>query len=165
MIMSVKKISNNNEEEKNISPIKSIIFIIGGLTAIIFGGDLVADNASLIASKFGLSDTLIGLTIIAIGTSLPELVTSIVAAKKGESGLALGNVIGSNLFNILFILGMSSAINPIIVDKIALIDVGILLFSTLLLYIISKFKKVVSRISGILCIVMYIAYSIYIVVR
>lgn len=99
-----------NREEGEVCKVlplpKSILFMGGGLAAVIFGGDLVVDNACIIAANFGVSQNFIGLTIIAIGTSLPELVTSIVATRKGDSGLALGNAVGSNLFNILFILGM-----------------------------------------------------------
>ena len=102
--------------EENIAILptwKSLVFIIGGMIAIKFGGDFVVDGASSIASSMGLSQTLIGLTIVAMGTSLPELVTSLVAAKKGEVDMALGNVIGSDIFNILFVLGIATAISPI----------------------------------------------------
>ena len=102
--------------EENIAILptwKSLVFIIGGMIAIKFGGDFVVNGASSIASSMGLSQTLIGLTIVAMGTSLPELVTSLVAAKKGEVDMALGNVIGSDIFNILFVLGIATAISPI----------------------------------------------------
>ena len=110
MVISALKNRETADECKILSLPKSLIFIIGGLIAVIFGGTLVVDNACLIAKDFGISENFIGLTIIAIGTSLPELVTSITATRKGDSGLALGNAIGSNLFNILFILGMSATI-------------------------------------------------------
>ena len=114
LIRAAKKNREAGEDFKTMSPIKSVIFIIGGLAAIVVGGDLVVDSACDIAAAFGMSEALIGLTIIAMGTSLPELVTSVVAAKKGESGLALGNVIGSNIFNLLFILGAASALTSIL---------------------------------------------------
>ena len=104
MIYSALKNRETGEDCKVLSLPKSIVFMAGGLVAVIFGGDLVVDNACVIAANFGVSQNFIGLTIIAIGTSLPELVTSIVATRKGDSGLALGNAIGSNIFNILFIL-------------------------------------------------------------
>ena len=104
----------SNEEFEVLSPLRCVVYITGGLAAIVFGGDLVVDNASKIAASFGLSQNLIGLTIVALGTSLPELVTSVVASRKGENGLAIGNVIGSNLFNILMVLALSAAISPII---------------------------------------------------
>ena len=103
----------SDEEIKLISVPLSIIFIIGGAAAIAFGGDLTVDAASRIASDLGMTQTLIGLTIVSIGTSLPELVTSIVAARKNEVDMALGNAIGSNVFNILMVLGIASAISPI----------------------------------------------------
>ena len=112
MIYHAIKNKSENEPEKILSLPRSIIYMIAGLAAVIFGGDLVVDKACIIATNFGVSQNFIGLTIIAIGTSLPELVTSIVATRKGDSGLALGNAIGSNIFNILFILGMSAAISP-----------------------------------------------------
>ena len=117
MVISALKNRETADECKILSLPKSLIFIIGGLIAVIFGGTLVVDNACLIAKDFGVSENFIGLTIIAIGTSLPELVTSITATRKGDSGLALGNAIGSNLFNILFILGMSATICPLNVDR------------------------------------------------
>ena len=113
MIYSALKNRETGEDCKVLSLPKSIVFMAGGLVAVIFGVDLVVDNACVIAANFGVSQNFIGLTIIAIGTSLPELVTSIVATRKGDSGLALGNAIGSNIFNILFILGMSAAISPL----------------------------------------------------
>ena len=113
MICHAIKNKSENEPEKILSLPRSIIYMIAGLAAVIFGGDLVVDKACIIATNFGVSQNFIGLTIVAIGTSLPELVTSIVATKKGDSGLALGNAIGSNLFNILFILGFSAILSPL----------------------------------------------------
>ncbi len=165
MIISARKSRKDGEEIKAMSPIKSILAVIVGIAAIVFGGDLVVDNASLIAASFGLSQTLIGLTIVAIGTSLPELVTSIVAAGKGESGLALGNVVGSNLFNIMFILGMSSAISPIAVAKESIVDVVILLVFTVMVYLFCKSEKKVTRSEGAVCVLAYAAYTAYIILR
>lgn len=155
--------NNNDTDVKTMSPILSVICIIGGLAAVIFGGDLVVDNAVAIAQKLNWSETFIGLTIIAIGTSLPELVTSVVAAKKGESGLALGNVIGSNLFNLMFVLGMSTTISPIPTDNSMLINAIILLAVTALIYVVSLIKKGIGRIVGGLCVSGYIAYTVYLV--
>ena len=152
--------------ENHTLPMHSCIFYIAiGLVGIIFGGDLVVDNACAIAAAFGLSETLIGLTIVAIGTSLPELVTSVTASRKGESGLALGNVVGSNIFNILFILGLSSTIHPIAADPLALIDIPLLIISTVIIYIYCFIKKEMGRFMGFLCAAAYVAYSIYIVIR
>ena len=109
-------VGNVKAIEKNNTMIKSILISIIGIAAIIFGGNLVVNSASDIASSFGVSDQLIGLTVVSIGTSLPEFVTSVIAATKGESDLALGNVIGSNIFNILFVIGASALISPMTVD-------------------------------------------------
>lgn len=144
---------------------KSVLFIIIGLAAIIFGGQLVVDNASLIAAKFGLTENLIGLTIVAIGTSLPELVTSIVAARKGESGLALGNVIGSNIFNIIFILGTSTVLNPIGTSMENIMDTIILLVVSTIIFIFGLTGKQIKRWEGILCVLGYIGYTAYIIMR
>lgn len=157
---------NETEESgKKMSAWKSILFILIGLAAIILGGNLVVNNASKIAAQFGLSETLIGLTIVAIGTSLPELVTSIVAAGKGESGLALGNVIGSNIFNIIFILGISTMLNPIGTGMENIIDTGILIGVSLIIYIFGLTGKKVNRWEGILCVLGYIGYTGYIILR
>ena len=107
---------DQNEQDEQTKQRKwwlSLIFIAGGLAGVIFGGDLVVDSASKIAVNLGMSEALVGLTIVAVGTSLPELVTSITAARKGDSGMALGNVVGSNIFNIVFILGSSSVLSTI----------------------------------------------------
>ena len=122
MIYHAIKNKSENEPEKILSLPRSIIYMIAGLAAVIFGGDLVVDKACIIATNFGVSQNFIGLTIVAIGTSLPELVTSIVATKKGDSGLALGNAIGSNLFNILFILGFSAILSPLHVLNESIIE-------------------------------------------
>lgn len=141
------------------------LFIIGGLTAIIWGGNLVVENASAIAASFGLSQNLIGLTIVAIGTSLPELVTSIVASRKGENGLALGNVIGSNIFNILMVLGASSAISPIKVNPLSLYDTAFLIGASIITWIWCKSKKQLNRAESVFMIILYVLYMIYIIMR
>lgn len=156
--------SNVDSEVKTMSPILSVICIIGGLAAVIFGGDLVVDNAVAIAQKLNWSETFIGLTIIAIGTSLPELVTSVVAARKGESGLALGNVIGSNLFNVMLILGISSAINPITTDKSMIINVLFMTIITAVVYVFCAIKKSMGRIVGGICVGGYAAYTAYLII-
>ena len=149
------------ENREKISPVKSILFIIGGLAAVIIGGDLVVDSASSIAESFGLSQTLIGLTIIAVGTSLPELVTSIVAARKGESGLAIGNVVGSNLFNILFILGMSSVVRPITVSAQSLVNTALALLFTAGLLALCRIRGVMRRPAGAVCLLAYLGFTVY----
>lgn len=161
---ALKNRESSGDDVKTLNPILSVVFIIGGLAAVIFGGDLVVDNAVVIAKAMGWSETFIGLTIIAIGTSLPELVTSIVAARKGESGLALGNVVGSNIFNILFILGLSSTLMPIPVNSESIVNGIILLVMTIIMFVwclISNKKGKLGRVSGILWILFYAAYTVY----
>lgn len=165
LVFDARKKRDEGDEVKAMSPLKSIIYIVGGLAAIIIGGDLVVDSACDIAAAFGMSEALIGLTIVAVGTSLPELVTSIVAAKKGDSGLALGNVVGSNIFNILFILGSASALSTINVAPELFIDTAILIGVTLMMYFLCRSKDKTSRGEGALCVLVYAAYMAYIILR
>lgn len=170
LIMTVHKakqapVSTSSDSKKKPSLPKGILLSLIGLAAIIGGGQLVVNNASAIAASFGVSQTLIGLTIVAIGTSLPELVTSIAAAVKGETDIAVGNVIGSNLFNILLVLGASVAIHPIQVEMINLYDAAILIAVSLFAMIPAVTKKEIRRGWGILFILLYAAYSYYIIIR
>lgn len=160
-----KERSNTIEEPegKKLSPVLSVICVVGGLAAVIFGGDMVVDNAVAIAQRLNWSETFIGLTIIAIGTSLPELVTSVVAAKKGESGLAMGNVIGSSIFNIMFVLGLSTAISPIPTDSSMIVNAIILLSVTAVIYLASLIKKGLGRVVGGVCVAGYAAYTVYLI--
>lgn len=144
---------------------KSLVFIMGGMIAIKFGGDFVVNGASSIASSMGLSQTLIGLTIVAMGTSLPELVTSLVAAKKGEVDMALGNVIGSDIFNILFVLGIATAISPISFLMENVIDIILLIIMSVIVLAFAWTRQQINRKEGILMLLMYAAYMVYICVR
>lgn len=161
-----KNIDNSNASidsdvivtEKNYSISKSIILSVFGLCSIILGGNFVVDSASNIASTFGVSDQLIGLTIVAIGTSLPEFVTSIIAATKGESDLALGNVIGSNLFNILFILGVSALISPMTMDPRLLFDGLFMILATFITFVFAYRKNDINKFESILLIILYAIY-------
>lgn len=158
--------ANASDEEYEVLPVwKCIIFIIGGIVAIKFGGDFVVDGASTIAAKMGLSQNLIGLTIVACGTSLPELVTSVVAAKKNELDMALGNVIGSNIFNILFVLGVAAAISPIAFIMENVIDIVILIVMSAIVWVFGWTKQKLTRTEGIIMLVMYAAYLVYICLR
>lgn len=165
MIRSALKNRMEEQPQNLLSLSKSIIYIIIGLAAVVFGGDLVVDNASKIAASLGMSDTLIGLTIVAIGTSLPELVTSITASRKGDSGIALGNAVGSCLFNIMFILGAASVLTPINAVTELIIDSGILILVTILMLVFAFTGRKTSRIEGIICVAVYIAYTAYIIIR
>ena len=153
------------DDVKLMSVPKSLLFMIIGLIAIIGGGNLVVNNASLIAQALGMSETLVGLTIVAIGTSLPELVTSFVATKKGDTGIALGNAIGSNIFNILFILGIASVLTPINANMELIIDTAILIAVCIVILIFAKTKLKTNRAEGIICLVLYLAYTAYIILR
>lgn len=153
------------EDAKIIPAWKSILFIIGGACAIAFGGDMVVDSASTIATTFGMSETLVGLTICAIGTSLPELVTSVVAAHKNQLDMAVGNVVGSNIFNILFVLGVGATISPIAFITENMIDIIILIVMSLLVWVFTWTKERINRAEGIVMICIYAAYSVYICMR
>ncbi|MCM1023628.1 MAG: calcium/sodium antiporter [Prevotella sp.] len=144
---------------------KSLLFTVGGLAGIVIGGQFVVDSASDIAIRFGMSETLVGLTIVAVGTSLPELVTSIVAAKKGESDIAIGNVVGSNVFNILFVLAASAAITPMSISGQSLVDLVILTAITVLTYVFCVTQKKINRPEGVILVLMYVAYMAYAIVR
>ncbi|GFI44063.1 inner membrane protein YrbG [Lachnospiraceae bacterium] len=157
--------AEEGEEYKVLSPVNSALYIGGGLVGIILGGNLVVDSASAIALRFGLSQTFIGLTIVALGTSLPELVTSVVAAGKGENDLAVGNVVGSNIFNILLILGTSASITPIVMDISAVYDTVILIAASLLVYSAALRKRELRKKEGILFLLAYLVFFAYILVR
>ena len=163
-----KAANTTSSEEEEYAPLsipKSLIYIAGGAAGIAIGGSLTVESASRIAIDLGMSQTLVGLTIVSIGTSLPELVTSIVAARKNEVGMALGNAIGSNVFNILMVLGIASAISPISFITENVIDIVILLACTLIVWIFAATKKQINRVEGIGMLLMYVAYAVYIVVR
>ena len=151
--------------EKFISPGRSILLIIVGCVMIVYGGDFVVDSASAIAQAFGLTETLIGLTIVAIGTSLPELVTSIVASRKHENDLAIGNVIGSNVFNILMILGLSTSLNPVPLQTTAIFDCAVLIIFSIIVLIFCFTRSSISRREGIIMLGLYAIYDVYIILR
>ena len=151
--------------EEVLSPLKSIVFVVIGCIMIIYGGNFVVDSASEIAAYFGLSETLIGLTVVAFGTSLPELVTSIVASRQGENDLAIGNVVGSNIFNILMILGISTSIHPVALQPSAVYDCIILMVFSILVLFFCWSKKRLARGEGIFMIILYAIYTVYIIMR
>ncbi|MDD7516769.1 calcium/sodium antiporter [Ruminococcus flavefaciens] len=170
MISSAKKARDagelNEEDEYKIMPVwKCLLCIVGGAAAIAVGGKMVVDGASDIARAFGMSDNLIGMTIVALGTSLPELVTSIVAARKGEVDMALGNVVGSNIFNILFVLGIAAAISPIGFTMQNAIDTAVLIAMSLLVLVLCIPKKKMLRWHGALMLAVYAGYTTYIFMR
>ena len=143
----------------------SIIMVIGGLVALVFGGDLFVDNAAMLAGRMGVSESVVAITIVAGGTSLPELVTTLVAAIKKRPGMAIGNIVGSNLFNILLILGVSSSISPIRIQGITVVDYGIFILSAILLYVFGLFfgDKTIKRFEGSILLSLFICYTVYLV--
>jgi len=162
---AIKNRQVQQEEIEDMSGIKCAVYILGGIAAVVIGGQLVVNSAREIALFCGMSETLVGLTIVAIGTSLPELVTSIVASSKGQNGMAVGNVVGSNIFNILLILGVSSFIHPISAGMFSLIDICILLVMNVCVFIFATTGKKINRYEGAAMVLMYVAYTAYAIIR
>ena len=156
---------NDNKEEKTKFRIKDLLSIILGIAGIIIGGQLVVNGATQIARNIGVSESVIALTIIAIGTSLPELVTSIIATKKGELDIAVGNVIGSNIFNILFILGTTSVITPLALNFQTYIDIIFMLVSSILVFLMLMKNNRIGNKKGLCMLAMYVVYTAYILCR
>lgn len=157
--------STEEEPQKQKNVFLLILYIVGGIVAIIFGSDLAVDNATVIASDIlHIDDRLIGLTIIAFGTSLPELMTSVMAAKKGNADIAVGNILGSNIFNILFVLGTVSLIAPVEFSFSFVIDGVISIVAVILLYFLSKDDDTLSRRDGVTFLICYAAYFVYLLV-
>ncbi|MCI8404447.1 MAG: calcium/sodium antiporter [Clostridia bacterium] len=152
-------------ETKNVPLWKSILFIVVGAAGVILGGQLTVTGAKSLAEFAGLSEKVIALTVVAIGTSLPELVTSIVASRKDQNDIAVGNAIGSNIFNILFILGISATIGTITTDVNAVIDACALIGIVGLTYVFALAKKSINRVEGGIMILVYIAYTVYLLMR
>ncbi len=168
LVYTVRMAKRNRLEKEKEEPVvlwKSVLFIILGLAAIIIGGQLVVNSARALALAWGMSETLVGLTIVAIGTSLPELVTSIVASSKGENGMAIGNVVGSNIFNLLLILGVSSSLHPIQVSMASFVDLGVLLGMSMIAYGFVCSGKRINRIEGVFMTALYIGYTIFAILR
>lgn len=159
--------SDSDNGEIKIMPIwRSLIYVVGGLAGLVYGGQFFVDGASGIARGLGVSESIIGLTLVAGGTSLPELATSVVAALKKNPEMAIGNVIGSNLFNIFFVLGCSASIVPMNINGITNLDLGVLIGSCVLLYIFGLFfkKRTITRIEGATLALSYVAYTTYLIV-
>lgn len=154
-----------DEEIKEISGITSVLMIIFGLIAVVVGGDLVVKEASIIAASFGVSEALIGLTIVAMGTSLPELVTSVIACRKGSADMAIGNVVGSNIFNVLLTMGICSTISPVAIDAASVMDSLIMICMTLIVYVMCRTKYTISRYEGMTMLCMFFLYNYYIFTR
>ncbi len=162
---AMKNPAEKEEEEDQKEPWKLAAFLILGGAAIMIGGDVTVDSAKTIAAQLGMSENLIGLTVVSIGTSLPELATSITAARKGESGLSIGNAIGSNILNILFILGLSSAISPLTANFFNLIDTGILIAVAILMFVLAWSSPKMTRSKGLFMIALYACFMVYTILR
>ena len=162
-LMSNKNLSRIKYSKKEL--LKASGLIIGGIIGIVFGAKLVVDNAINIAYSQGVSETMISATVVALGTSLPEVVTSIVAARKGRCDIAIGNVVGSNIFNILFVLGITSLIRPIQFSLIAFTDLIIGITVTLILLIFIFTKRIISRREGSILLLSYLAYIVFVILR
>ena len=158
---------NNTEaepEEKKESKVwKLLLFTVVGLVFIVWGSDVSVDAASAIAKTFGMSDRLIGLTIVALGTSLPELFTSVTAATKGKADIAIGNIVGSNIFNILFVVGTTALITPVAFDPKFIIDTAIAIASGVMLWLFVLPKKQLNRLAGVVMLMGYAAYFVYLI--
>ncbi len=165
LVAEESEFAQEAEEIPIMSVPKSLVYIVAGAIAIALGSDWVVNGASTIAEKIGISQTVIGLTVVAFGTSLPELVTSIVAAKKNEVDMALGNAIGSNIFNILMVLGIASAVSPIPFITENIIDIVVLVAFSVIVWIMAWTKKQLDKKEGILMCVLYAAYVVYICMR
>lgn len=160
-----EKEKNNKEETKEKINWKDILFLVVGIAGIVCGGQLVVNGASGLARAIGIGENVIALTIIAIGTSLPELVTSVIATRKGETDLAIGNVIGSDIFNILFIVGMTASIKPLSLDFTAFMDILFMTISSTLVFIMLQKNRRIGRMKGMCMLAMYVLYMSYILVR
>lgn len=162
LFMMAKNGKEEAEENKKDSPIwKLLLMGIIGAVLVVFGADVTVDAATVIAKTFGMSDRLIGLTIVALGTSLPELVTSVTAAKKGKADIAIGNIVGSNIFNILFVVGTTALITPVAFESNFIIDTAIAFAAGVLLWIGVAKHKELRRPTGIIMLVAYVAYFVY----
>lgn len=157
--------TEENVHAKNLSWGKNVIFTVAGLAGIVFGGTLVVNSSTDIAISLGMSETLVGLTIVAVGTSLPELITSITAALKKQSEIALGNIVGSNIFNILFVLGAASVISPLPIDGKLFFDVILMILLTIVLFFFSLSHYKIGKKEGLFLAITYIGYMIYIISR
>lgn len=154
------------KQAEHITPMpywKILLFIVVGLAGLVFGGNLFVDGASDIALAMGVSETIVGLTLVAAGTSLPELATSMVAARKGSSAIAIGNVIGSNIFNIFFVMGFCATVSPMKVGNISYLDLSMMLISMLLLWFFSFTRRTVERWEGITMVFVYVVYLGYLI--
>ena len=158
-------LDKNIKIEKGKFSFKDILYIVVGIVLIGLSAEVIVNSAVNISKWLGIGEDLIGLTIIAVGTNLPELVTSIVAVRKGEIDIAIGNLVGTNIYNIFLILGLAATINPITISSNAFIDIIVLAITSFIVYIFIQHKKDINRKEGIIMILLYIIYIVYVVIR
>ena len=163
--MKSRKESEENDATVSQSVLMSIICIVGGAIGVAVGGNWVVSSASTLAMALGMTETLVGLTIVAVGTSLPELVTSVVAAKKNDVDMALGNAIGSSIFNIFFVIGLSGIISPIAFIQANVLDILVLIAFTILVWMLIVKDCKITRKKGFVMVFAYVAYMAYIIIR
>jgi cation:H+ antiporter len=169
MAYSIYSASRSPEPDSNdlvvqMSKLKSAIFVLGGLLLLIVGSNVFVDHASQLAFSMGISEGVVGLTVVAGGTSLPELATTVVAARKGQSALAIGNVIGSNVFNILLILGLTATIHPLQIEGITTIDMVVMLLSVSFVWLFAFTRFKVERWEGFVLLIGYLAYLAWLII-
>lgn len=157
-VVSHGKPSDDIPPEKQMSILKMLVYIIGGIIALVFGSNLTVNSAVEIAHALNVSDRIIGLTVVAVGTSLPELVTCVIAATKGQSDIAIGNIVGSNIFNILFVLGIAGLIHTIPFEKVFLVDGAIAMFALIMLFAATARTGKLSRVMGWVFVALYVLY-------
>lgn len=158
------KTGSTDEVQAETSPVwKNIVYLVGGLLGLVLGSNLFVDSASSVAYALDISEGVVGLTVVAGGTSLPELATSVVAARKGQSAIAIGNVIGSNVFNILLILGLTATISPMEIEGITTIDMAVMLISVALVWMFSFTRYTVERWEGAVLVGGYLAYLCWLI--
>ena len=163
-LMQAKMGDDAAEVQKETSPVwKSLLYLVGGLLLLVVGSNVFVDHASSVALSLGISEGVVGLTVVAGGTSLPELATSVVAARKGQSAIAIGNVIGSNVFNILLILGMTAVISPLQIEGITTIDMAVMLVSVALVWLFSFTRYTVERWEGAVLVGGYLIYLFWLI--
>ena len=167
MVYSLRQAKNGQgdatTEEKQQNPWLSVLYIVLGLVGLVIGSNLFVDHASSLALALGISEGVVGLTVVAGGTSLPELATSVVAARKGQSAIAIGNVIGSNVFNILLILGLTATISPLQIEGITTIDMAVMLISVTLVWLFSFTRYTVERWEGAVLVGGYLVYLAWLI--
>lgn len=165
ILKSKKESSNMPVGTVHLTTGRIVVYIVAGIAGIILGGNLVVESAKDIALSIGMSETLVGLTIVSIGTSLPELITSVTAAYNKKTDIAIGNAIGSNIFNVLFILGLTDTISPITTTGIMFTDTIIMIVITIITYILAYDKYDFNKKDGMILVGLFIVYMIYIILR